>query len=164
MFILDGKPLPIDTPFQVRGTQYPANWLRLSTSEEKAAIGITEVADQPRPDDRYYWVSQKEDGSYTAIPKALEDTPNEDGKPTPGLKSQCVGEVKTTAGTLLAPTDWKVIRAAETGGTVSASTLAERAAIRDKSNLFEEAILATDTVEELIAVMETINWSQEVTA
>lgn len=163
MFILNSKPLPIDTPFEVRGVRYPANWLRLSTSDEKAAIGITEVADQVRPDDRYFWVSQNEDGTFTATPKALEDTPNEDGKPTPGLKSAKVSEVKNTAATLLAPTDWKVIRASEQGTAVDATTLAIRSAIRAKSNLFEEAILAADTVEELIAVMETIDWSPEVT-
>ena len=94
MFILNGKPLPLDTPFQVRGTQYPANWLRLSTEAEKTAIGITEVEDPVRPDDRYYWVSQNEDGTFTAIPKDLDD-----------LKKQSVSQVKTTAGTLIAPTD-----------------------------------------------------------
>ena len=43
MFILDGKPLSPDRPFSHDGINYPANWLRLSTLEEKEAIGITEV-------------------------------------------------------------------------------------------------------------------------
>lgn len=152
MFILNGKTIPVDTPFEVRGVRYPANWLRLSTDAEKKAIGITEVADPVRPDDRYYFVSQEEDGTFTSIPKDLD-----------GLKSNMVGQIKTTAGTLLAETDWKIIRASETGVPASAAILAERAEIRDKSNLFEEAILAADTVEELIAVMQTVSWSQEVT-
>jgi hypothetical protein len=50
MFILDGKPLPLDRAFTTSdGTQYPANWLRLSTIEERDAIGITEVPDEVTP-------------------------------------------------------------------------------------------------------------------
>ena len=42
-FILEGKTLPVDVPFQTSdGTKYPANWLRLTTLDEKKAIGITE--------------------------------------------------------------------------------------------------------------------------
>jgi hypothetical protein len=49
MFIFDGKPLSPDVAFTdpATGVQYPANWLRLSTLEEKEAIGITEQADPP---------------------------------------------------------------------------------------------------------------------
>ena len=58
-FKLNGNPLAVDVPFTV-GTgedavNYPANWLRLSTAEEKTAIGITEVADDPVFDSRFYW-------------------------------------------------------------------------------------------------------------
>ena len=44
-FKLDGKVLPLDIPFTSRGVKYPATWLRLTTLEEKKAIGITEEAD-----------------------------------------------------------------------------------------------------------------------
>jgi hypothetical protein len=67
MFILDGKPLSPDVAFTHEGIQYPANFLRLSTLEEKEAIGITEVPDPPTWDQRFYW-------GYTLIyPKT---TPN----------------------------------------------------------------------------------------
>ena len=50
-FLLDGKPLAVDVAFTTsNGTQYPANWLRLTTKAEKEAIGITEVADAPTYD------------------------------------------------------------------------------------------------------------------
>jgi hypothetical protein len=50
MFLLNGKPLPLDTPFKTEdGTSFPANWLRLTTIHEKNAIGITEVPD-PEPE------------------------------------------------------------------------------------------------------------------
>lgn len=51
MFLLNGVPLPLDTPFKTEdGTSFPANWLRLTTIHEKNAIGITEVPDPvPEP-------------------------------------------------------------------------------------------------------------------
>jgi hypothetical protein len=50
MFLLNGVPLPLDTPFRdAAGNSYPANWLRLTSLEEKQAIGITEVPD-PEPE------------------------------------------------------------------------------------------------------------------
>ena len=38
-----GYILKLDLPFTSRGIKYPANWLRLTTLDEKKAIGITEV-------------------------------------------------------------------------------------------------------------------------
>lgn len=50
MFLLNGQPLPLDTPFKdADGNSYPANWLRLTTIHEKNAIGIIEVPD-PEPE------------------------------------------------------------------------------------------------------------------
>ena len=46
MYILEGKPLSLDVPFSHGGTLYPANWLRLSSLQERNAIGITEQAGQ----------------------------------------------------------------------------------------------------------------------
>ena len=65
-FKLNGSPLAVDVPFTVGDINYPANWLRLSTADEKTALGITEVADDPVYDSRFYW------GNGTA--KTLTDT------------------------------------------------------------------------------------------
>ena len=42
-FKLDGVYLHLDLPFKSRGIKYPATWLRLTTLDEKKAIGIKEV-------------------------------------------------------------------------------------------------------------------------
>lgn len=42
-FILDGVIIKLDQPFKSRGYSYPATWLRLTTLDEKKAIGIKEV-------------------------------------------------------------------------------------------------------------------------
>ena len=148
MFLLNDKPLGIDTPFEADGIQYPSNWLRLATAEEKAAIGIMEVPDAPSYDDRFYW--------GVGIPKQLDDlevTP-EDGQPyvQKGLKSQWIAQVKATAASLLAPTDWKIVRQAEIGTAIDADTLAYRAAVRVASNNFEVDIRNCQTVEDLAAL------------
>ena len=167
MFLLNGSPLSPDTAFTAGDIQYPNNWLRLASPEERAVIGITEVADPAPHDDRFYWAP--------GIPKALEDVlaTKEDGTPLMvqvydaatqsmvatdkqvvqvGLKSQMIAQVKATAGSLLAATDWKVTRAAEGVKPVDAETLAARAAIRAASNANETAIAGCTTVDELAAL------------
>ena len=55
-FQLNSKPLATDVAFKTSdGTQYPANWLRLASADEKKKIGITEVADEATYDERFYW-------------------------------------------------------------------------------------------------------------
>lgn len=136
MFMLNNAPLPLDTPFTHDGVQYPANWLRLTTLAEKEAIGITEVADPVAYDDRYYWGPDN--------PKDLDQ-----------CKANLIAQIKQTAGSMLSPTDWKIIRATETGTSIDAETLAARAAIRIASNTNEAAVAACVTVDELAALQLT---------
>lgn len=142
MFLLDGKPLAVDTPFTANEIQYPANWLRLASAEEKAAIGITEVPDPVRADDRFYW-----DGDIRN-PKDLAQ-----------VKSMLISQIKSTAGSMLAGTDWKVVRAAEGVKPVDQETLDNRAAIRSASNANEALVEATTSVDEL-AVM-SFTWPDQ---
>jgi hypothetical protein len=45
-----GQAIPLDSQFSHDGVNYPANWLRLASMEERAAIGLVEVADpEPTP-------------------------------------------------------------------------------------------------------------------
>ena len=179
MFMLNNKPLPLDRAFTVNDVQYPANWLRLSTLAEKQALGITEVPDPVWADDRFYW-----DGDINN-PKALEDREEVDADGTPlyekvlgvvdgepamvdsdkrlvtkGLKSNMIAQVKATAGSMLAQTDWMVIRKAERDVAIPDAVVAERAAIIAEANRLEAAITACADVESLIAVMNTQNWSE----
>ena len=142
MFLLDGKPLSPDRAFTTPdGTQYPANWLRLASPEEREAIGITEAPDPEPYDQRFYW--------GPGLPKNHAE-----------LVMQWVGQTKTTAGTLLAPTDWMITRSAEPGGKpASDAVLAERAAIRAKSDEKEAAIEATADTDELAAYITSADYS-----
>jgi hypothetical protein len=149
MFLLNGSRLAEGTPFIANGIQYPANWLNLTTLAEKEAIGITEVNDPVRADDRFYW-----DGNLDN-PKALEDvteTVDEIEHTTKGLKSNFIAQVKHTAGTILAQTDWMVIRKAERNVNIPASVVAYRAAVVAKADELEAAIAAVTTVGQLAAL------------
>ena len=143
MLLLDGKQLSYDTAFTHEGVQYPANWLRLASIEEKNAIGIVEVSNAPSYDQRFYW--------GPGLPKELEDITNDNGNTQTGLKSLWISNTKISAGTLLTPTDWYVVRNSETEVEVPADVLARRAEIRAFCDEYETAIEATTTTDELAA-------------
>ena len=157
-FKLGTKTIQLDTPFTHNEIQYPANWIRLATEEDKAAIGLVWEADPVRADDRFYW-----DGDINN-PKALEDVIelnvdgqniiNEDGTilVTKGLKSQFIAQAKQTAGSILAQTDWMITRKVERNVDVPASTAQYRNSIVVRADELEAAIAAVATVEALIAL------------
>jgi len=175
---LDGKTLPVDRAFTHDQIQYPRNWLQLSTKEDRDALGITWEDDPVRADDRYYWNGEvdnpkamedkdekDEDGNQLYVQKynpeteAMEDT--EEKLVTKGLKSQKIAEVKHTAGTILAQTDWYVIRKTERKVAIPADVVIERAHVVDESERLETAIAACADVEALIAVMNKQNWEND---
>ena len=137
-FLLDGQPLAVDTPFKTPdGTQYPANWLRLSTREEKEAIGITEVPDPPQYDQRFYWGYDTEGH---LIPKDHAQ-----------LVEQWTQQTRTTAGTLLQPTDWIIIREADNGKAADPVLKTWREDIRLAAGTKITAINATADTDALAA-------------
>ena len=158
MFLLNGNRLPEGTSFyDANGVQYGSGWLNQATEEQKLAIGITWVADIVRADDRFYW-----DGNINN-PKALADvTETVDGKEyvTKGLKSNFIAQVKQTAGSLLAQTDWYVVRKAERNVDIPADVVTKRAAIVTEADRLETAITNAANVEALIEVLNAQNWSE----
>lgn len=156
MFQLDNKPLALDTAFTHNEISYPANWLRLASPEERAAIGITEVDDPASYDDRFYWGVNN--------PKQLEDetvTP-EQGEPytQKGLKSQWSAQIKDTTNKLLAATDWMVIRKAERNVDIPAATVTYRAAVLTECDRLLAAIAGASDVAALATVVTTQNWPE----
>jgi len=130
--------------------------------------------DEVRPDDQYYWVTKNSDGSYTGVPKELEDREESDkdgnplyvqvlgtvdGKPAmvdsaerlvyKGLKSQWIAKVKQSANITLAQTDWHVIRKAERNIDIPADVAKYRADVIAWATATEASITAVTTVEQL---------------
>ena len=129
-FKLNGNPLAVDVAFSHNDIQYPANWFRLSTADEKIALGITEVADAPTYDSRFY----NGDGSA----KSLADTTETiDGVEHTylGVKSVLKAQEKVTAQSLLAQYDWYVVRKAEKSTEIPTAITTYRDAVRTACDL-----------------------------
>jgi len=150
MFKLDGKTLQTGVAFTHNDIQYPANWLNLSTPEEKQAIGIVEIAEQPRPDDRYYWVTDNGDGTYTATAKDLVT-----------LKANAVSTINNSVWSILQPTDYMDSRKANDPTYVApAAWITWRASVSAAAKTAVTAINAAATVEDLIPLV-TPAWPQD---
>jgi hypothetical protein len=147
MFIFHGQPLSPDVAFTdpQTGVQYPANFLRLSTPEEREAIGITEVPDPATWDQRFYWGY---DAEGHLIPKDHTQ-----------LVEQWTQQTRHTANTLLQPTDWIIIREADNGAPADPLIKTWREDIRLATGTKIDAIEATATTDELAAYITGADYS-----
>ena len=134
-FKLDNKTLPLDVAFTSNGINYPANWLRLTTLDEKKAIGITEVADPEIFDERFY-------------------TAPDTAKDLAALKTYWVKIQKDWAGTLLGKYDWYVVRKAEKTTAIPSNVSTYRDAVRTACTAREGEINGAANVEALKALID----------
>ena len=150
MFILNGHPLSPDVAFTATNAdgeliQYPANWLRLASPEERAAIGITEVPDPAPYDQRFAW-------GVTADGNPIW---KDHGK----LIEQWIQQTRTTAGTLLSPTDWMVVRKVDNGTEIPIDWQLWRETVRMAAGTKVTAIASTADTAELAAYITGQNYS-----
>lgn len=147
MYVYKGKTLRIGRGWtDAAGVKHPFSWNRWTDAEKTAHGLVWDQSLQPVPfDKRFYWSA--------GVEKALDDVDavDEDGNAildengvqvvTKGLKSKAIAQTKMTAGSLLAPTDWYVVKASEVSGyTVPSDITTYRAAVRTASNTIETAI------------------------
>lgn len=141
MLQLNGKTLQYDRAFTHEGISYPSNWLRLTTLEEKQAIGIVEVADNTQSwDQRFYW--------GVGNPKDLD-----------GLKTQWKQTQNEIAAELLSTSDWRVIKARETGGQVPIDWFNYRRDLRATCNTRQAEI---DNCADVEALKELLYGSAQI--
>jgi len=179
MFKHNNQTIPLDTPFTIDGTSYPANWLRLTSLAEKQAVGIEEVADVTTTyDDRFYWgvdspklLNDREESDQDGNPMYVKVLGTVDGKPamvdsterlvTKGLKSNWTAQVKDTANKLLAQTDWMVIRKAERDVAIPTAVATYRAGVVTECARLVAAISGAADVPALITVVTNQNWGEQ---
>ena len=148
-YILEGRKLRPNRPFKnAEGLQFPANWLKLTSDEEKAAVGITW---EPEPvvqrfDSRYYYSAGN--------PRPVADGTDEDGNEYTGLKTTLAAEQATIAGQILSRTDWYAVRKAETSKAIPTNIKTYRAAVRTACDTRQAEIAAVSTTAELEALMK----------
>jgi hypothetical protein len=134
------------------GITHPSNW-HIWSADEKAAAGLTEVTPETPPDSRLYtWGYQADGVTISKTAKSLTDVGlvdsdgnavnDEDGNQImePGVRSQLKAEVKAQQASLLAETDWAIVRKADNNTAVPANIQTYRDAIRTKATEMETAI------------------------
>ena len=140
--------------FTLNGIQYPANWLNLSTPEQKAALGLEEVIATNQPyNPVYYWTGEildKATLTYTGTPKDLTS-----------VKTNAISTVNNIAYTTLFPSDWMVVKAFETSTTVPNAWNTWRASIRTTATSTVSAIEAAVDVNAVATIMSNIAWQPD---
>jgi hypothetical protein len=171
-FKLGDKFINIDRPYTTEaGVKYP----HLRDAALREQLGVVEVADPESYDQRFYWgvgnpkllndreeVDENGNPLYVQEYNPLTETMQNTTKRlvTKGLKSQWTAQVKATAGSLLAQTDWYIIRSAERQVAVPESVAGYRAAVVAEADRLEAAIDACPDVPALIAVVNSQDWPE----
>ena len=162
----------------LNGNKYPAAIYTLWTEAERNAIGIytVEIYNTNKKDEAWYintnityaFSGGKVKGTYgSATAKKIADTLWTEQDKTDGLipEGKDVGDVaieglKTIkkriidnqcAG-ILAPSDWRVVKATETGGTMNSGWKTWRASVRTKCNSMQTQIDNASDVDALAAL------------
>lgn len=144
MYYYNGNPLRLDKAFtDTEGNQYPSDWLRNSTPEQRDALGIVWVPPSSSAlyDKLFYWGVDN--------PKDLDQ-----------LKEQWVAKQKNYVNTVLLQTDWYAARAHDTGVPVPEAVTTYRNQLRVIFGQRKAQINACVDVEELEALIKapaTIN-------
>ena len=155
----------------IDGVQHPSSIFTLWTDEERLAIGIYPVRiDTTNKKDEAWYINtnityavdgNEVVGSYgTATAKAIDDAnaTDEDGVELDpvvvikGLKTIKKEMIDQQCAGILAPSDWRVIKAKETGGTMNSGWKTWRASVRTKCNSMQDQIDAVSNVDELAAL------------
>ena len=149
--------VPDGSSFTWDGVQYPPQWTAQATPEQMAAIGMLPVVYGTYPNDYFYWVATDAPVitatevtiNYTATPKDITV-----------LKPQMVNTVNSQAYSILLPSDWMVVKAVETGGTVPADWNTWRQTIRTQAADAVSIIEACTTVDQL-AALPSVPWTPD---
>ena len=163
---------------QIGDVKYPAAIYTLWSEAERNAIGIytVEIDNTNKKDEEWYintnqtctFSGGKVKATYgTATAKAIADTTwtsqdKTDGKipsgkdvgdvKTEGLKTIKKRMIDNQCAGILAPSDWMVIRATETGATLNSGWKTWRASVRTKCNSMQTQIDNASDVDALAAL------------
>ena len=155
--------------------QYPASIYTLWTEAERNAIGIytVEIDETNKNDEEWYintnityaFGSGKVTGTYgTATARAIADADAVDSSGNKvkyengnqviieGLKTIKKRMIDNQCAGLLAPSDWMVVKATETGGTMDSGWKTWRASLRTKCNSMQTQIDNASDVDALAAL------------
>ena len=135
----------IKTPraLTVDGIQHPSNIFRAWTKPELLAIGIA-PARVDVPDSRYYNTGAE---SYTFTDGEWVISYASTEKDVADLKKELIEKIRANVGSVLAPSDWRVIREADGGTAMSDNWKTYRNEARAHGNSLESGVEAFASVE-----------------
>jgi len=122
----------------VNGLQHPRQIFRRWSKEDLAAIGITPVRVEV-PDHRYYNTGAE---TLTLVDGETVISYAETEKDVEGLKTQLASKIKQNVGSLLASSDWRVIREADGGTAMTDAWKTYRNEVRAHGNSLESGVEA----------------------
>ena len=145
-YIHNNNPLPSGS-FTIGDERFGSNWLSNATPQQLAERGIT-IAPAPLPypaeSGKFYFITQDSNG-YVVTPKPLD-----------GLKRMMTANANRAAHSMLAQSDYMVVKQAETGVGVLPQWADYRTAVREESNRITAAVEAATDVAGLEAIKN--NW------
>ena len=123
------RVLPLDKPFSLEGVSYSASFLRLSSAEEKTALGLEWIVPEPAP-----------------VVRA----------PIEREKANGIARAKDTAGKMLAGSDWQIVASVERQRAVPTDWAEYRAAVIAEADRLEGEYNAAATYTDLDLIKQ--NW------
>lgn len=119
------------------------------TEDQKQVLGITEVIEAPRPDERFYFVSEDPEnpGQLISVAKDLQM-----------VKDMFISEVNLTAYRILSQTDWMVVKAQETGVALNQTEATYRESVRAYSNSINNQITSAANMSVLEEIVGSIQF------
>ena len=129
------------------GYKHPYNWATAWSAEDKEQCGVTWQDDADTSyDERFYWARNAERSLTDVNEVDDDDNPilDQDGNQvvTKGLKTIWIERTKETANSLLAKSDWYVVRNAEKSTAIPTDIATYRDDVRTASGTIETAINA----------------------
>lgn len=150
---------------KIGDVQYPANIFTLWSQSELNAIGIYEVIqDLSNFKDKKYYNNTNDTFAYdssagtvtrsfgTATAKPLDDSTDDNGVVSLGLKTIHKNIVDSQAYTHLQSSDWMVVRNAESSKAIPSDWLDYRVNVRSTANSMKAKIDAVSNIEDFIAL------------
>ena len=169
------RVFPGPTGFEHNGNQYAPDIFYKWSKAEKEAIGLYEVeTDSTNYKDENWYINTNESftfgsgkvtrswGTATAKDYADKDAVDNEGNKIKdedgnqviieGLKTIKKRMIDNQCAGLLAPSDWRVVKATETGGTMDSGWKTWRASVRTKCNSMQTQIDNASDVDALAAL------------
>jgi len=167
----DGTKLPTGVAFATRdGVQRSRTWLKNASQRDLELNDISWVAEASQFWDQRFYLGYDSDNNL--IPMQLNDEPevdedgNETGRTQTGLKTLWKAKQNDIAASLLAPSDWRVVKELEVNSSFSAAKTAYptewqtyRAAVRTACNTRQSEI---DACSDVAALKELLFGSAQI--